>query len=60
MITSAAAAALLGVTPRRVQALCAQGRIRGAKKIGRDWMLPDQPRISAGTRGPALRHPAVL
>lgn len=55
MITATDAAALLGVTPRRVQALCQQGRIRGARKLGRDWLLPDRPRISEGTRGPALR-----
>ena len=29
-----------GVTPRRVQALCAAGRIEGAVRFGRDWMIP--------------------
>src|SRR5690606_41905914 len=30
-------AAKLGVTPMRVRRLCQDGRIPGAKKIGRDW-----------------------
>ena len=34
-----------GVTPRRVQALCTEGRIDGAMKFGRDWAIP-----SAATR----------
>ena len=30
----------LGLSSRRVQQLCAQGRIPGAEKIGRDWLIP--------------------
>lgn len=29
-----------GVTPRRVQRMCADGKIPGAKKFGRDWAIP--------------------
>lgn len=29
-----------GITPRRVQRMCADGRILGAKKFGRDWAIP--------------------
>ena len=29
-----------GITPRRVQKMCADGRITGAKKFGRDWAIP--------------------
>ncbi|SCW51421.1 Helix-turn-helix domain-containing protein [Lachnospiraceae bacterium C10] len=29
-----------GVTPRRIQVLCAGGRIEGAMKFGRDWAIP--------------------
>ena len=29
-----------GITPRRVQKMCADGRIPGAKKFGRDWAIP--------------------
>ena len=28
------------VTPRRIQRMCAEGRIPGAKKFGRDWAIP--------------------
>ena len=28
------------VTPRRIQKMCADGRIPGAKKFGRDWAIP--------------------
>ncbi len=34
------AAKLWNVTPRRVQALCAAGKIEGAARFGRDWMIP--------------------
>lgn len=29
-----------GITPRRVQVLCASGRIDGAGKLGREWAIP--------------------
>ena len=29
-----------GITPRRVQVLCATGRIKGAGKIGNMWVIP--------------------
>lgn len=29
-----------GITPRRVQKMCADGRVKGAKKFGRDWAIP--------------------
>lgn len=35
-----------GVSPRRVQLLCSEGRIDGAEKVGRIWMIP------AGTQKP--------
>ena len=34
------AAEVWGVTPRRIQVLCAYGRIEGAMKFGRDWAIP--------------------
>ncbi len=30
-----------GITPRRIQVLCAQGRIKGAMRIGKIWAIPD-------------------
>lgn len=29
-----------GVSPRRIQTMCASGRIEGAIRFGRDWMIP--------------------
>ncbi|MBE5816129.1 MAG: helix-turn-helix domain-containing protein [Clostridiales bacterium] len=34
------AAEMWGVSVRRVQTLCAEGRIPGAKRMGRDWVIP--------------------
>ena len=28
------------ISPRRVQVLCAEGRITGATKLGREWAIP--------------------
>ncbi|MEA5094537.1 hypothetical protein SDC9_120149 [bioreactor metagenome] len=39
-ITIKDAAFLWGVSPRRVQLLCANKRIDGAVKFGRDWAIP--------------------
>lgn len=33
-------AELWDVSTRRVQILCAEGKIVGAKKFGRDWAIP--------------------
>lgn len=54
MITVAQAACWLGVTERRVQVLCKQRRIPGARLVGRTWRLPDRPTVTPGTRGPAF------
>ena len=40
MLTSAQAAARLGVTPARIRQLAIAGRIRGAYRQGRDWLIP--------------------
>lgn len=31
-----------GVTPRRIQVFCSEGRIDGAMKFGRDWAIPSE------------------
>ena len=28
------------VTPRRIQAMCAQGKLEGSIQIGREWFIP--------------------
>ena len=40
MITVKQAAEKWGVTPRRVQSLCKEGRIKGAVRWERTWMIP--------------------
>lgn len=39
-ISIAEAAEKWGITPRRVQVLCAQGRVFGAGRVGRTWAIP--------------------
>ena len=39
-ITVKAAAEKWGVSPRRVQILCAQERVKGAYRFGKSWMIP--------------------
>jgi hypothetical protein len=39
-ITAQAAADLHDITARRIQVLAQAGRIPGAKKHGREWMIP--------------------
>ena len=33
-------AKLWGISPRRLQTLCGEGRIEGATRFGRAWMIP--------------------
>ena len=34
------AAELWGITPRRVQILCGNGKVKGAFRMGRTWIIP--------------------
>ena len=52
-LTVKGAADELGVTEARVRQLATQGRIEGAHKIGRDWIIPHPVEVRPGTRGPA-------
>jgi hypothetical protein len=52
LITLADAAQSLGLSLRRVQQLCAQRRIPGARLIGKVWMLPERFTVTPGKRGP--------
>lgn len=52
-ITVKTAASRLNVSPRRVRVLCAEGRITGAQKVGRDWLIPDPPEVRPSPKGPA-------
>jgi len=53
--TVAEAAAELGVSERRVRVLCAEGRIVGARRIGRDWVIPRPIRVVPAAKGPRGR-----
>ncbi len=39
-MTAKEAAEKWGITPRRVQVLCAEGRILGAWRLGNAWAIP--------------------
>ena len=40
IITAEEAAQRWGITPRRVQILCMEGRISGVRRVGRMWLIP--------------------
>ncbi len=48
--SAAEAAALWGISKRRVQILCAQGRVEGAMKVGQVWIIPAQAEKPADQR----------
>ena len=53
MITTTEAADRHGVARVTVRRWCQQGKVRGAVRIGRDWMIPSTatlPGIGAGGR----------
>jgi excisionase family DNA binding protein len=51
LLTTTEAASRLGITPRRVRALIAAGRL-AATRIGRDWLVADDALASIATRKP--------
>ena len=55
MIDTAEAAKRLGITQARVSKLCGQRRIKGARLVGRTWMIPADFEVTPGKRGPAPR-----
>jgi len=55
LLNSKEAAHELGVNTSRVVQLLLAGRIRGARKIGRDWIIPSPIKVKPGSRGPAMR-----
>lgn len=48
-------AAQWGISPRRLQTLCAQGKIQGATRFGRAWMIPKSTPRPADGRTKAAR-----
>ncbi len=56
IVTTTKAAGILGITGARLRVLLAQGRVKGAYKSGRMWLIPlfnGRPFVSKGKRGPA-------
>lgn len=51
LITVKEAAEKWGVTPRRVQALCNDGSIKGAVRFGRAWMIPGRAVLPSSAKG---------
>ncbi|NET59069.1 MAG: helix-turn-helix domain-containing protein [Symploca sp. SIO2E6] len=54
-VGSTEASFMLGISDARVRRLLSQGRIKGATKQGRVWMIPlykGMPVVTAGRRGP--------
>ena len=52
-VTVAEAAEQLGVSAGRIRQLLGQGRVHGARRSGRDWLIPTPVDIQPGVRGPA-------
>ena len=52
-VTVKQAAARLGISDRRVRKLASDGRVRGAVKIGQEWLIPTPVEVMPGSRGPA-------
>ena len=51
LITVKQAAEKWGVTPRRVQGLCKEGRIKGALRWERTWMIPAHAVLPSAAKG---------
>jgi len=39
-----------GITARRVQIMCSEGRVEGAKKFGHAWAIPEDAQKSEDAR----------
>lgn len=50
-ITAKEAAEKWGVTPRRVQILCSQDKIKGAYRFGKSWMIPERAILPSSAKG---------
>lgn len=48
-----------GISPRRLQVLCAAGKIEGATRFGKVWMIPDSTQKPADGRTKAVRNKAL-
>ncbi len=54
-VSTTQAAEILNISTSRIRYLLAQGRVKGAYKVGRIWIIPlfdEKPIIDRGSRGP--------
>ena len=49
-IAAKQAAERWGISLRRVQKLCSEGRIPGVERVGRDWLIPRDAEKPADAR----------
>jgi excisionase family DNA binding protein len=57
LMSTQQAAKLWGITDRQVQSLCLHGKIEGATKLGRAWLIPkDTPKPIDGRTKIAKRQ----
>ena len=49
-MTISEAAKVWGISSRRVQQLCKEGAIAGAKKEGRSWLIPADTQMTVSTK----------
>ena len=54
MLTSAQAAERVGVAQITIRVWCSSGKLAGADKLGRDWLIPESA-LDAVTKGKAGR-----
>ena len=47
---------MLGVNLPRIRALLAQRRIPGARRVGRQWFVPEDFKVTPGSRGPDMKR----
>ena len=59
-ISIAEAAERWGITRRRVQVLCAQGRIPGLTKFGKAWAIPQNAEKPSDRRKSKESHDIVI
>lgn len=50
MISVRQAANKLGISVERMRVLCRDGRVKGAQMVGKVWILPAEPKVSAAGR----------
>ena len=61
LMTTSEAAKLWSITTRRVQVLCDRGKVKGAVRMGRTWIIPKgTPKLIDGrTREAKTEHKTV-